>query len=189
MSKERSSVSAAGRPHRPAHRVQAADGLRARRRGGRDRRPAPGSRVHEPVPRRQLGRPAGQLRQRRALPVRAQLVRHLLLGRHRGEPGRRPARTRSPAPTRSGCRSTSRPSPTYWGTYTGAIDTALTKGNVILAYWAYSGGKPAEHDGVQPDVGHRRRASTAATRTPTSRSSTSRTATAPPTWTTSTTPG
>ncbi len=31
----------------------------------------------------------------------------------------------------------------YWGTYTGAIDTALSKGNVILAYWAYSGGKPA----------------------------------------------
>jgi hypothetical protein len=31
----------------------------------------------------------------------------------------------------------------YWSTYTGAIDTALTKGNVILAYWAYSGGKPA----------------------------------------------
>lgn len=31
----------------------------------------------------------------------------------------------------------------YWGTYTGAIDTALTKGNVILAYWAYNGGKPS----------------------------------------------
>jgi hypothetical protein len=31
----------------------------------------------------------------------------------------------------------------YWPTYTGAIDTALGKGNVILAYWAYSGGKPA----------------------------------------------
>jgi len=31
---------------------------------------------------------------------------------------------------------------TYWGTYTGAIDTALSKGNVILAYWAYTGGKP-----------------------------------------------
>ncbi|MFC0438877.1 RICIN domain-containing protein [Kutzneria buriramensis] len=31
----------------------------------------------------------------------------------------------------------------YWGTYTGAIDTALAKGRVILAYWAYSGGKPA----------------------------------------------
>lgn len=30
----------------------------------------------------------------------------------------------------------------YWGTYTGAIDTALAKGNVILAYWAYTGGKP-----------------------------------------------
>jgi hypothetical protein len=30
----------------------------------------------------------------------------------------------------------------YWSTYTGAIDTALSKGNVILAYWAYSGGKP-----------------------------------------------
>ena len=32
----------------------------------------------------------------------------------------------------------------YWGTYTGAIDAALGKGNVILAYWAYSGGKPAD---------------------------------------------
>lgn len=32
---------------------------------------------------------------------------------------------------------------TYWSTYTGAIDTALGKGKVILAYWAYSGGKPA----------------------------------------------
>ena len=31
----------------------------------------------------------------------------------------------------------------YWGTYTGAIDKALTKGKVILTYWAYSGGKPA----------------------------------------------
>lgn len=31
---------------------------------------------------------------------------------------------------------------TFWSTYTGAIDTALTKGNVILAYWAYTGGKP-----------------------------------------------
>jgi hypothetical protein len=30
----------------------------------------------------------------------------------------------------------------YWGTYTGAIDSALTKGKVILAYWAYTGGKP-----------------------------------------------
>jgi hypothetical protein len=30
----------------------------------------------------------------------------------------------------------------YWSTYTGAIDTALTKGKVILAYWAYTGGKP-----------------------------------------------
>lgn len=30
----------------------------------------------------------------------------------------------------------------YWGTYTGAIDTALSKGNAILAYWAYTGGKP-----------------------------------------------
>ncbi|KUM84215.1 carbohydrate-binding protein [Streptomyces pseudovenezuelae] len=35
----------------------------------------------------------------------------------------------------------------YWTTYTGAIDTALTKGNVILAYWAYSGGKPASTAG------------------------------------------
>jgi hypothetical protein len=32
---------------------------------------------------------------------------------------------------------------TYWGTYTGAIDAALTRGNVILAYWATSNGKPA----------------------------------------------
>jgi hypothetical protein len=31
----------------------------------------------------------------------------------------------------------------YWATYTGAIDAALTKGNVILAYWAVSNGKPA----------------------------------------------
>jgi Ricin-type beta-trefoil lectin domain-like len=30
----------------------------------------------------------------------------------------------------------------YWSTYTGAIDKALTKGNVILAYWAYQNGKP-----------------------------------------------
>ncbi|MFL6111399.1 MAG: RICIN domain-containing protein [Catenulispora sp.] len=33
---------------------------------------------------------------------------------------------------------------TYWGTYTGAIDTALTKGNVIFAYWAYTGGRPTD---------------------------------------------
>jgi hypothetical protein len=31
----------------------------------------------------------------------------------------------------------------YWSTYTGAIDTALTKGKVILAYWAYANGMPA----------------------------------------------
>ncbi|MCX3061369.1 RICIN domain-containing protein [Streptomyces beihaiensis] len=31
----------------------------------------------------------------------------------------------------------------YWPTYTGAIDTALTKGKVILAYWAYANGKPS----------------------------------------------
>lgn len=31
----------------------------------------------------------------------------------------------------------------YWSTYTGAIDKALEKGKVILCYWAYSGGKPA----------------------------------------------
>jgi len=30
----------------------------------------------------------------------------------------------------------------YWGTYTGAIDTALSRGKVILAYWAHAGGKP-----------------------------------------------
>jgi len=35
----------------------------------------------------------------------------------------------------------------YWATYTGAIDTALTKGNVILAYWAFSGGRPASTAG------------------------------------------
>lgn len=32
----------------------------------------------------------------------------------------------------------------YWGTYTGAIDAALAKGRVILAYWAYTGGKPQD---------------------------------------------
>ncbi|MEU8607443.1 RICIN domain-containing protein [Actinoplanes sp. NPDC048791] len=32
----------------------------------------------------------------------------------------------------------------YWGTYTGAIDQALTKGKVILAYWAYTGGRPSD---------------------------------------------
>ncbi|WP_431886145.1 RICIN domain-containing protein [Micromonospora wenchangensis] len=31
----------------------------------------------------------------------------------------------------------------YWGTYTGAIDNALSKGKVILAYWAHSGGRPS----------------------------------------------
>ncbi|WP_405593123.1 RICIN domain-containing protein [Streptomyces sp. NBC_01190] len=31
----------------------------------------------------------------------------------------------------------------YWTTYTGAIDKALSKGKVILAYWAYANGKPA----------------------------------------------
>ena len=31
----------------------------------------------------------------------------------------------------------------YWNTYTGAIDKALSKGKVILCYWATSGGKPA----------------------------------------------
>lgn len=31
----------------------------------------------------------------------------------------------------------------YWGTYTGTIDMALSKGKVILCYWAYSNGKPA----------------------------------------------
>jgi hypothetical protein len=35
----------------------------------------------------------------------------------------------------------------YWGTYTGAIDTALAKGKVILAYWAYTGGKPTSMTG------------------------------------------
>jgi hypothetical protein len=37
----------------------------------------------------------------------------------------------------------------YWGSYTGAIDKALEKGRVILAYWAYSGGKPASVAGFQ----------------------------------------
>ncbi|WP_377273559.1 RICIN domain-containing protein [Peterkaempfera sp. SMS 1(5)a] len=32
---------------------------------------------------------------------------------------------------------------TNWSAYTGAIDGALSKGNVILAYWAYSNGEPA----------------------------------------------
>ncbi|MEV5743365.1 RICIN domain-containing protein [Microbispora rosea] len=32
----------------------------------------------------------------------------------------------------------------YWETYTGAIDTALGKGNVIFAYWASSGGRPSD---------------------------------------------
>lgn len=32
----------------------------------------------------------------------------------------------------------------YWGTYTGAIDAALKKGNVILCYWAVKDGKPAD---------------------------------------------
>ncbi|MGW4063434.1 RICIN domain-containing protein [Amycolatopsis sp. NPDC004747] len=32
----------------------------------------------------------------------------------------------------------------YWNTYTGAIDAALAKGKVILAYWAYTGGKPPD---------------------------------------------
>ncbi|MCX4885824.1 RICIN domain-containing protein [Streptomyces sp. NBC_00847] len=36
---------------------------------------------------------------------------------------------------------------TYWSTYTGAIDTALTKGKVILAYWAHAGGKPTSTSG------------------------------------------
>ncbi|MEV6237585.1 RICIN domain-containing protein [Lentzea sp. NPDC051838] len=31
---------------------------------------------------------------------------------------------------------------TYWSTYTGAIDTALAKGDVIFAYWAHTGGRP-----------------------------------------------
>jgi hypothetical protein len=30
----------------------------------------------------------------------------------------------------------------YWGTYTGAIDAALGRGNVIFAYWAHTGGRP-----------------------------------------------
>ncbi|WP_199510882.1 RICIN domain-containing protein [Nucisporomicrobium flavum] len=33
---------------------------------------------------------------------------------------------------------------TYWNTYTGAVDQALTKGKVILAYWAHAGGRPAD---------------------------------------------
>jgi chitodextrinase len=32
----------------------------------------------------------------------------------------------------------------YWSTYTGAIDTALTQGKVIMAYWAYTGGMPTD---------------------------------------------
>ena len=45
----------------------------------------------------------------------------------------------------------------YWGTYTGAIDTALTKGNVILAYWAVQRRQAGQHGRLQPDVGHGRR--------------------------------
>ncbi|NUT46004.1 MAG: cellulase family glycosylhydrolase [Saccharothrix sp.] len=37
----------------------------------------------------------------------------------------------------------------YWDTYTGAIDTALAKGRVILAYWATSGGRPASTTAFQ----------------------------------------
>lgn len=32
----------------------------------------------------------------------------------------------------------------YWNTYTGAIDAALTKGKVILCYWAVKQGRPAD---------------------------------------------
>src|SRR3954454_2104150 len=32
---------------------------------------------------------------------------------------------------------------TYWNTYTGAIDQALSRGRVILAYWAYASGRPS----------------------------------------------
>ena len=32
---------------------------------------------------------------------------------------------------------------TYWNTYTGAIDQALSRGRVILAYWAHANGRPA----------------------------------------------
>ncbi|AGL16296.1 RICIN domain-containing protein [Actinoplanes sp. N902-109] len=32
----------------------------------------------------------------------------------------------------------------YWSTYTGAIDQALSKGKVILAYWAYANGRPGD---------------------------------------------
>ncbi|WP_433294111.1 RICIN domain-containing protein [Actinoplanes sp. CA-030573] len=32
---------------------------------------------------------------------------------------------------------------TYWTTYTGAIDQALSRGKVILAYWAHGNGRPA----------------------------------------------
>src|SRR3954451_21694139 len=31
----------------------------------------------------------------------------------------------------------------YWSTYTGAIDQALSRGRVILAYWAHANGRPA----------------------------------------------
>jgi len=37
----------------------------------------------------------------------------------------------------------------YWSTYTGAIDAALSQGNVILAYWAYTGGKPSDTSAFQ----------------------------------------
>jgi len=32
----------------------------------------------------------------------------------------------------------------YWSTYAGAIDMALTRGRVILCYWAAKGGRPAD---------------------------------------------
>ena len=85
---------------------------------------------------------AGQLRQRCALPVRAQLVRHLLLRLPPWRLRSSASCTRSPAPTRSACRSTSRPSQTTGAPTPARSTTALTKGNVILAYWAYTGGKP-----------------------------------------------
>jgi hypothetical protein len=44
----------------------------------------------------------------------------------------------------------------YWSTYTGAIDTALTKGKVILCYWAVSNGKPANMTSYW-NVGDRRK--------------------------------
>ena len=42
----------------------------------------------------------------------------------------------------------------YWETYTGAIDTALSKGNVILAYWAHGGNSNAYFEVINEPYGY-----------------------------------